>query len=126
MGLVLFVGCNFGPADQPDTGRVSGTVTLDGSPLADAKVTFQPQSGRPSAGVTGADGTYTLMYTKDVEGAKVGENTVSIIKPDEKFDSDGELISSKETVPAKYNKKSELKETVEPGENTINFDLKSK
>src|SRR4029453_18299896 len=58
---------------------VSGTVTLDGAPLAAASVMFQPKDGgRPSFGVTNAQGHYILEYSMSELGAKVGPCTVRI------------------------------------------------
>lgn len=123
--LGLFSGCFGNTGDRPDTGMVTGVVTLDGSPVEGAIVTFQPSDGRPSAGETDASGKYVLMYSVDVEGAKVGQHTVTISKEDQKFDADGELTSSKETLPKEYNYESELTEEVKAGENTIDFKLTS-
>jgi len=64
---------------------VSGTVTLNGKPVADVAVTFQPMlvdgniNPGPSAfGVTGPDGRYTakLVTTEEAKGATVGKNQV--------------------------------------------------
>lgn len=123
--LVALTGCSGGVGDRPDIGRVSGVVTLDGNPVSGAQVTFQPVAGRPSAGETDASGKYVLLYSEGVEGAKVGACTVRISKEDQKFDKDGELLSSKETLPAKYNLETELTETVQAGDNTIDFTLTS-
>ena len=67
----LIAGC--GRSDLPELGTVSGTVSLDGKPLADAIVNFTPeQGGRPSTGQTDTTGHYTLVYVADAEGAVVG------------------------------------------------------
>jgi hypothetical protein len=62
---------------------VSGTVTLDGKPLPNASVNFQPldskQSGQGSVGKTDADGRYSLRVVVDNKaGAVVGKHRVSI------------------------------------------------
>lgn len=77
MGLPLLAGCG-GPDDQPELGMVSGTVTKDGEPLADAWIEFHPDTGRLAAGRTNAEGKYTLQYTNEAAGAKVGTHTVKI------------------------------------------------
>ncbi len=125
LAVGLISGCFGGAGDRPDTGTVTGVVTLDGSPVEGATVTFQPTEGRPSAGVTDSSGKYVLMYSIDVEGAKVGQHTVTISKEDQKFDDDGELIQSNETLPSQYNQDSELTKEVKSGENTIDFALTS-
>jgi hypothetical protein len=124
LGLVL-TGC--GPKDM---GRVSGTVTLDGKPLPDAVIQFQPTNGeRPSAAATDSAGRYELMYATTTKGARVGEHAVTIstyseFKVDE--ETGNRSPGSPELLPAKYNIKSELKKTVEAGNNTIDFELDSK
>src|SRR5262245_25108766 len=64
---------------------VSGKVTLNGKPLANAKVTFQPigtggkEAGPASVGETNAAGEYTLtMIRKGGAGAVVGKHRVTI------------------------------------------------
>lgn len=77
VSALLVTGC--GRSDLPELGTVSGTVTLDGQPLADAIVNFTPvQAGRPSTGQTDSSGHYTLLYVADVEGAVVGKHSVTV------------------------------------------------
>lgn len=112
------VGC--GRRDLPDLGRVQGTVTLDGKPLAGANVFFYPQSGgRTAVGVVDSQGKYELIYTYDVKGTKIGVNSVSVAYPQ------GEDVKGP-PIPAKYGAKSELQADVKAGKNTFDFELKSK
>src|SRR5262249_34258094 len=54
---VAAAGCGGGPALAP----VTGTVTMNGKPLANVQVEFWPQDGAPrSTGATDAAGRYTL------------------------------------------------------------------
>ncbi len=117
-------GCNLGNSDMPDLGRVTGKVTLDGSPLADAMVTFQPPSGRPSIGKTDDQGQYALDYMANQPGAKVGTHKVMIRKEIEAKSSQGETIY-KETLSPEYNRKTTLTAEIQPGPNTIDFELSS-
>ncbi len=110
------IGC--GRSDLPELGRVQGTVTLDGNPLAGVIVTFLPDSGRPAVANTDSEGRYDLMYTNDVKGATVGPNTVRVLWPD------GETSTA--TIPDKYGANSELKTEVKPGENTFDIAMESK
>ncbi len=116
-------GCG-GSIGGPELGRVTGVVTLDGAPLPDATVMFQPQNGRPSFGTTDSSGKYELGYTQGSAGAVLGENTVFIRT--EIPGPDGQPPVQKEKLPAKYHNKTELKANVVPGANTFNFDLTSK
>ncbi|HET6572815.1 MAG TPA: hypothetical protein VFG68_04375 [Fimbriiglobus sp.] len=77
----LLSGCGGGP----DIAPVSGRVTMDGKPLANVYVTFQPNpgkdvenAGRGSVGVTDADGRFTLTYEGGRSGAVVGKHIVRI------------------------------------------------
>ena len=121
--LMLFlVGCSGGPSDMPEVGQVTGTVKLDGSPLAGAVVSFYPtEGGRTANGVTKDDGTYEVIYNSSTKGAKIGKNQVSVSKL-----SGGEEGGGDETIPAKYNQKTELNFEVKAGDNTYDIDLTSK
>ena len=117
-------GCN--RAGGPPLGKVSGVVTLDGQPLADAIVTFAPPTGRPSQGITGSDGRYTLAYTADEQGAMVGDHVVRI-STDRYVERPGGAVEQMvEKVPAKYHAESTLTATVKAGTNELPFDLQSK
>jgi hypothetical protein len=122
---LLSAGCDTGPALAP----VEGTVTLDGTAVQGAEVTFQPtaEGGSPSVGITDANGHYELKFTMKEKGALVGEHVVRIsVDPDADPDEGGAggEVSDVE-IPARYNMKSELKRTVEKGGGTFNFDLES-
>lgn len=107
-------------SDMPEVAPVTGVVTLDGNPLADATVTFSPESGRDSAGTTNEAGQYTLIYLPDVPGAKIGRHKVRIFTAYDRGPKD-----PPEKVPARYNVTTELSEEVKPSPNTFNFDLVS-
>ncbi len=115
-------GCN--SEKLPRLGRVSGVVTLDGQPVPEATVTFGgAKEGEPdSIGKTDATGKYELYYSRGHKGATIGEHPVSIstYKPA----NDDEPQAKKEAIPAIYNGKSELKQTVKRGSNKLDFQLK--
>lgn len=80
----------------PPLGYVSGTVTLDGTPLAEASVFFSPQATaddskksadlrpRTSVGVTDGKGQFRMVYLEQTEGVAVGQCRVWISKLNEK------------------------------------------
>jgi hypothetical protein len=109
----------------PGLGRVTGTVTMDGQPVADAAISFEgTKPGEPpSLGKTDASGNYELYYSRGHKGATIGEHTVYITTYRGPTDEDPQ--PKKETIPAKYNGKSELKTTVSRGQNKLDFALKS-
>jgi hypothetical protein len=84
LACLFTVGCR---NQAYDVAPVSGRVTLDGKPLADAQVIFQPiagsdknaEPGPGSFGSTDADGRYTLETVDPPEpGAVVGNHRVTI------------------------------------------------
>ena len=104
----------------PQLALVEGTVLLDGQPLPNAEVEFQPEKGRPSIGATDADGKYKLRFSRDKWGAQVGKHKVQITT----FSPEGEG-KFKERIPARYNKATELSIEVKTGPNWRDFDLRS-
>jgi hypothetical protein len=138
--LVFAVGCGGGrDSSLPDLVPVSGTVTLDGKPLAGAIVTFLPvgaTKGRSCYGVTGADGRYELMENEKSKGAPVGEFSVLVNKwvmPDgSDFPKDSTQSAmdagARELLPPQYSLdgSSTLKATVPAGGGTVDFQVTSK
>lgn len=108
-----------------DVGDVSGQVTLDGEPLEGAEVIFEPDEGRPSRATTDAEGRYTLQYTADTMGAKVGPHTVRITTAETVVGENYETTETPERVPENYNTNSKLRVEVKPGSNEYDFPLKS-
>lgn len=136
--IVICAGCS--GSDRPELGLVRGTVKLDGSPLANARVSFKPEEGRGSSGVTNEAGEYELSYVANEKGALIGNHSVSIVTEVDPA-ADAETIvqishdtglpptkpvrTIKEKIPTKYNSKTELKAEVTSGDNSIDFDLTS-
>jgi hypothetical protein len=114
---------------------VSGTVTLDGKPLAHATVVFEPDTdaknpGPGSSGVTDANGRYTLqVMTTNAPGALVGKHKVSITAYE--GDVEGESSAPDATkkvirnalVPPEYNVQTKLRFDV-PSKGSSNADFK--
>ncbi|VAX38777.1 hypothetical protein MNBD_PLANCTO02-695 [hydrothermal vent metagenome] len=121
------IGCSSGPSDQPELGTVKGKVTMNGQPMANVIVTFQPENnggkekGRVSIGKTDEQGNYELGYNTKSKGAKVGQHTVRISTVFENPAPDGN--DPKDPIPAKFNVKSEIKKEVQSGENSIDIKL---
>jgi len=126
--IAIHSGCGPSQPPLPDLAPVSGLVTLDGVPVANALVYFRPTGeGQPSVGRTSDSGRYQLEYRDDVPGAVVGDHTVQIRTGGETLDESGEVIDEKpERIPARYNSQSKLRETVSTGENEISFELTSR
>jgi hypothetical protein len=122
--VLLFVaGCN-GQGIVP----VSGRITLDGRPLANAVVLFEPNDdrhnpGMGSTGETDADGRYELRQIQpDRAGAVVGRHRVSIRTAVHGKERDGH-----ELIPAVYNTDSKLEcDVPSGGRHDADFTLFSK
>ena len=112
---VLATGCG---GDGPELAGVRGTVRLNNEPVKFAQVTFIPVGpGRSASGLANEDGEYELQYTPSASGALLGPVTVEIST---------KTVDTPETIPAKYNTKTELRRDVQSGSNVFDFDLQSK
>jgi hypothetical protein len=117
---LLLAGCT---KANKEISPVSGTVTLDGNPLAHASVTFQPKNGgRPSYGVTNDRGHYVLEYSLKELGAKIGPCTVKVTTLSR---TDDGKLHSKEHVPKRYDTKP-IEVEVKSKPNTIDIPLTTK
>jgi hypothetical protein len=135
-GLLFLLGCQ--KATKSALVPVSGTVRLDGKPLARATVTFIPDGatkGFGSEAVTNEAGEFRLKSRRTGDGAVAGTYKVTISKrlmPDGSepvFDDKTTAITSpaKETLPPTYStrEKTTLTATVpEGGTSTLEFVLK--
>jgi hypothetical protein len=75
LGTLLLMGALVGCGND-GLGQVTGVVTLDGQPLPDALLVFTPvRGGRPASARTDESGRYALVYSRDAEGAAIGEHT---------------------------------------------------
>ena len=131
LGLSLGCGGEFPMAD------VSGVITLDGQPLENATVFFQPRRsssnpivGPPAIGVTDDAGRYEVTTHKLGSGAVVGQHVVSISTFETRMkdpkNSDALEVVSEERVPKRYRAPSELSfEVPSGGSREANFELTS-
>ena len=116
------------------TAPVSGRVTLDGKPLANATVVFVPEAdgagkdAKPSSvGTTDANGHYSLELDRPdkTPGAVVGKHRVLITLGAKPGPGDGPPAYHQQ-LPPRYNRKSTLEcEVPAGGRANANFDLKS-
>jgi len=132
---VSLTGCGGGKTVQ--MGTVQGKVTLDGEPVSAGTIFFMGESIADTASAElQSDGSYSMRYGSGfrIPAADyrvcLGASNTNATPPDP-----GALMESPEkyavktpSVPAKYldGKTSGLIAAVNPGQNTLNFDLKSK
>ena len=109
--------------DVPLLANVSGTITLDGKPLPNATVNFEPVTDKKvvqqlggSVGRSDNEGVYNLTYPGGHDGAVLGMHTVRINKTD---------TQGLEVLAKKYHLQSQMKHEVKAGSNTIDLDLRS-
>lgn len=117
-------GC--GEGDSLNRGAISGRVTLDGQPLETGSISFWPTDGTQGPMATGpiAAGQYSL---ESKVGPVVGKHSVKIeaIRDTGKKNDGGSPITE-QIVPPQYNAQTTLKVEIKQGENTQDFELKSR
>ncbi len=130
---IPFAGCGSGVA----TAKVEGVVTLDGKPLSDIRVLFQPISqgaesnGIGSFGLTDSSGKFALRLSdSQSEGAVVGNHTVILadkLSEDPKdSDAGGFGSTPKSRIPDKFSRAPQKFEVKSGAVNQANFELTSK
>src|SRR5262245_12724021 len=79
LGIAIVLWTTCGCTQRSELAVVTGKVTLDGQPLADAFVVYSPVShGTTSYGKTDSGGNYEMFFTDREKGAWIGENLVRI------------------------------------------------
>jgi len=120
---VLLAAAGCGGSGLP-LASVSGRVTLDGQPLPDAVIEFQPAGGgAPSYGLTDSEGRYDLQFSRHQPGALPGEHKVRIRTARAGVDEQGNEVPLPEKIPAHYNARTELTATVDDKGSKIDFEL---
>ena len=133
--LLVAVGCG---QSEFNLVPVSGVVTLDGEPLPEARVAFEPMStsggdplaiGPGSYGETDATGRYELVSIDDDPGAVVGTHRVRISTYLAELDPSRtkQNVLSAEKIPAHYRGQQSLQFQVPAGgTEAANFALATK
>jgi hypothetical protein len=109
-------------------GVLTGAVTLDGAPVNSGQIRFVPVDGQsPTAGAVITAGRYETKlapaeYSVEISSPKEGPTRSMYDASPEPTPSD----AGAETIPARYNAKTELKLKVEAGDAERNFELTSK
>jgi hypothetical protein len=119
--------CSAGCTSDNSQGTVTGKVTLDGQPLKTGLIRFVPADGQSAtADATVTDGDFSA-------NVPVGEKRVQITAPkvvgQRKMyqTADSPMVDIiEELLPGRYNVRSDLTATVEPGRQQLTFELTSK
>lgn len=127
--VVAAAGCG-GPSDGLPRQAISGSVTLDGQPVAVGSITFIPMGfDGPPVGASIQDGAYSISAQN---GPVPGIHRVAIYRrmPTGKTTTDpddpGVVVEEQfETIPDAYNSRSDLKAEVKAGgSNRFDYELK--
>lgn len=125
--LLVAMGCNTASHEA----TVSGTVSLDGTPIGPGVVQFIPvgSSHNPATGTIQVDGAYELR-TSNKSGLQPGQYQVTVAVYDHPELAPGERAapgSAPLRTPEKYFslETTDLEFTVSPGDNTIDIELNS-
>jgi hypothetical protein len=125
---LTLAGCGTGPPREP----VSGKVMIDGKPLDEGEIYFAPTAGAgPTAGGKIENGDYALPSD---QGPASGPHQVLITSTQptgrklvDEDDTNVKIDEIVETIPGRYNDRSELKVDVKAGgNNAFDFDLKGR
>ncbi|MBA2116512.1 carboxypeptidase regulatory-like domain-containing protein [Bremerella alba] len=128
--FITLLGCE-SAVDTDGRQALSGNVSLNGAPIQDGSIRFEPVAGKTASGSTITDGQYTIPAAK---GLKPGKYRVFInaVEPETEERSVDDLMNNpgparKELIPAKYNTKSDVTvEITEAGPNEFDFPIDSK
>lgn len=145
VGIVL-TGCS--NSSRPRTYPVTGTVTMQGKPVAGAVITFVPTSneGEAATAITDSDGKYALTTWRAGDGARPGEYRVKVSKQEQTAVDPSKMVKNlsieeeqkiyvenkkprppaKSLVPSKYQDESSsgLSHTVPNGSTTFDIEIK--
>jgi hypothetical protein len=132
---MITTGCG---SNEFDLAPVRGLVTLDGKPIAGARVIFEPQrsgkdalsAGPGSDGKTDEEGRYSLLTTVERQrGAVVGQHTVTISTYLAEVDRTRDIgrVTRVEEIPSRYFEPGALSFEVPPeGSESADFSLQTK
>ena len=131
--LVVTNGCGPGGIERA---VISGTVTHNGQPLEEGEIRFIPEagSGVPMSGAAIVDGKYiadsqggvpVAKHKIQIESWRISEEWLKQHGPSGPDEVPDWRIPRQQIIPEKYNVRTELEITVEPGsgEITRNFEL---
>jgi hypothetical protein len=120
--LLVVSGCG-----AADWGYLDGTVRLNGQPVGPGTLTLEPVEGDRAGAIAsfGEDGKFSIRSARRKEGAPTGEYRV-LVYGGESFGEEQTGPRPKSKIPLRYSSPSttDLTVTIEPGNQTVEFDLK--
>ena len=125
--LLFLIGCGSNDGFL----RVSGKITLDGTPLKDGLIVFNPAQGESGASIS-AEVKNGVYSTRVDSGKKIVKITAQeeidnpdLAKTDLKKNPLIPLKITRSIIPEKYNKRTELTVEISQDKSKFDFDLKT-
>jgi hypothetical protein len=121
-GWFVLVGC------RDSAATVSGSITMDGQPVAQGAITFVKQDGDLAReGAVIADGRFLAKLQPGEYKIELNSQKSMGTRTQKGFDGKDEVVElTAELFPDKYNAKTSLATKVVPGPNTVNLEAKTK
>lgn len=130
--LFLLMPFLFGCAPSKlETQLINGTVSFDGKPISNAKITFFPKSegGMIAAAASDEQGRFIVnsLYGEPGKGAVAGDYTVTVSWLEVHENEGTGEIRSRELLPLLYTnaETTPLEASIQKGKNTVTLELKS-
>jgi hypothetical protein len=126
LAVVCLAGC--GKAGEVADATVQGRVTLDGQPLPSGLIQFKPSSsaGGSIASIEIKDGTYRgKAFSGQMRVVLTSMKVVGKRRLYDDQDGSPEGEVTRQILPERYNKATELIADIKPEANEFNFDLTS-
>ncbi len=121
-GAFLCAGCSDGK------GKVTGSVTFAGEPVASGMVTFVRSEGQlVREGAVISQGSFQASLAPGKYQVELNGQKVKGTRTQKGFDGKDEVLEiSEEMFPERYNRKTELVAEIKPGPNALKFDAAAK
>ncbi len=116
-------GCGGGGGPSPAT--VSGTVAVDGAPLASGVITFTGPNGQPGTSKV-EQGRYEVRTVAGANRVQISAPVVVATRPESKSPGAALVEITEESLPDKYHARSELTFDAQSGGNTKDWALQGK
>lgn len=126
--VISLVGCGGVLSGKRSTVTLQGTVSLDGTPVDEGTISFEPKDGKGgsvSAQIT--DGNFETRIEPGVKIVKINSPKMLRTEPAYPGSPDSPMIEvSTEQIPAKYNSPSRLEKDLTEVSGPVSFELTSK
>jgi hypothetical protein len=127
VAIATLAGCS----QPPVPAGCQGEVSFQAKPVAAGDIRFFPLAGTPGPGASGKiqDGRYAIPVGP---GLTAGTYLVAVmatrptgrmLRPEPGYEEAGPVAEEESYIPERFNASSELRVTLQPGENSLDFHL---